>query len=67
MTIIMASERNPAMEVTLEWEKPGVIYARVYENYGGNWYQTHESRPYSVSNEDKATAAYKRFVKRYIK
>lgn len=31
MTITIAVERNPATEVTLEWEKPDVLYARVYE------------------------------------
>lgn len=67
MTIIIEIEKNPATEVTLEWEKPGVIYTRVYENCGGEWHQTHESKPYSVNAEDKARATYKRYVKKYVK
>jgi hypothetical protein len=65
MTITIAVERNPATEVTIEWEKFGFFYARVYENWGGEWHQTHESNPYK--DEEKAKASYKRFVKRYIK
>ena len=65
MTITIATERNAAAEATLEWEKPGVLYARVYENWGGEWRKTHESNPYK--DEEKAKASYKRFVKRYIK
>lgn len=67
MTITIAKERNAAAEATLEWEKPGVLYARVYENWGGEWHQTHESRPYPVSAENNARAAYRRFAKRYVK
>ena len=66
MTITIAVERNPATEVTLEWER-NCYHARVYENWGGEWHQTHESNPYSYKNEEKAKASYKRFVKRYIK
>ena len=65
MTMTIASERNPATEVTLVYEKFGAFYARVYENWGGEWHKTHESNPYK--DEEKAKASYKRFVKRYIK
>lgn len=65
MTIIMATEENAATKVSMEWEKFGCFYARVYENWGGEWHQTHESNPYK--DETKAKASYKRFVKRYIK
>lgn len=63
MTITIAVERNPSTEVILEWER-NCYYARVYENWGGEWHQTHESNPYK--DEEKAKASYKRFVKRYI-
>lgn len=65
MTLTIAVEKNPAIEVTLEWEKTGCFYARVYENWGGEWHQTHESNPYSIKED--AMKSYKRFVKRYIK
>ena len=64
MTIILAVEKNPAMEVTFECERDG-YYAAVYENWGGEWHQTHESQRYK--DREKAKAAYRRFVKRYIK
>lgn len=66
MTVVIAVTKRDGIEATLEWEKPGVLWARVYENCGGEWHQTHESRPFHPSDEDKAKAAYKRFVKRYI-
>ncbi len=65
MTITIAVERNTATEVTMEWEKNGCFYSRVYENWGGEWHQTHESNPYK--DEAKAKASYKRFVRKYIK
>lgn len=67
MTITLATEKNPSTAATLEWEKPGVLYARVYEKWGDEWHKTHESLPYSVINERNAKASWKRFVKRYVK
>ena len=67
MTITLTVEKRPEMEVTLEWDKSGVFHARVYEKWGGEWHQTHESRPYPADAEDKAIAAHKRFIKKYIK
>ncbi len=65
MTVTIAYERNPTTKVTLEWEKFGAFYARVYENWGEEWHQTHESNSYSIKED--AMKSYKRFVKRYIK
>ena len=64
MTITIACERNVAVEVTCECERNS-FYARVYENWGGEWHQTHESNPYLLKED--AMKSYKRFVKRYIK
>ena len=64
MTITIAVAKNPATEVTLEWEKYGTFYARVYENWGGEWHKTHESRPYKL--EEDARRSYRRFVRRYF-
>ena len=64
MTVTLAVRNSPTMEVTLEWERPGFC-ARVYEKWGGEWHQTHESRRYS----DKRSAArsYSYFVRKYFK
>lgn len=64
MTVTIAVERNAAVEVTCEWER-NCYHARVYENWGGEWHQTHESNPYSLKED--AMKSYKRFIKRYIK
>ena len=63
MTVTIASERNAAVEVTCEWER-NYYHAKVYENWGGEWHQTHESHLYSIKED--AMKSYKRFVKKYI-
>lgn len=64
MTVTLSVTKNPAIEVTLECESYGYI-ARVYENFGGVWKETHTSRYYK--SKDDAVRSYRRFVGRYIK
>lgn len=64
MTITLATERNDTIEATLEWE-PNVYYAKVYENWCGDWHETHTSRCYKLKED--AMRSYKRFVRRYVK
>ena len=64
MTFTIAVKKSPAMEVTCEWERDG-FHARVYENWGGEWHETHTSRCYKY--EEDAMRSYKRFVRKYIK
>ena len=53
-------------EATVEYESWNrCFHAYVYEKYGGEWHRTHQSQ--STTNEDVAIAAWKRFVRRYIK
>lgn len=64
MTVTLAVRNSPTMEVTLEWERPGYC-ARVYEKWGNEWHQTHESRYYGESS--KAKKSYNYFVRKYFK
>lgn len=64
MTLTLATEKKGNLEVALEYEKFGALYARVYEEWGGEWHKTNESRPYK--DEKKAKASFRRFVKKYL-
>ena len=53
-------------EATVEWESWNqCFHAYVYETYGGDWHITHQS--WATKDEDVAIAAWRRFVRRYIK
>lgn len=64
MKITIACEKNATVKVTCECIS-NCFYARVFENWGGEWHLTHESNPYLLKED--AMKSYKRFVKRYIK
>ena len=66
MTITILTERNlnNDKEATFEYERDA-FYARVYERFGEEWKQTHESLRYK--DRAKAKAAFRRFTNKYIK
>ena len=66
MTIVMATTKSPNMEVSIEWDKPGVLYVRVCEKRGSDWHLVHESLPYSNDDQKKAERTYKRYIRKYI-
>ena len=65
MTITMECRKadNNRIEVTLEWRKPDIFQAFVYENYG-NWIVTHKSLV--AKDEKTARAAFNRFCRKYL-
>lgn len=65
MTITIKSKTSDDKNtiVSLEWEKQGLYYVRVYEKVV-EWWRTHESQPYLL--ESKATKTYYRYVGKYI-
>lgn len=64
MTLTMEKKRKENFEVTIEYEKFGCCYARVYERWGDEWHKISESHPYK--DEKKVKAAYRRFIKKYL-
>ena len=61
MTVTIKTIEKSGHTVTLEAEKFGPYYVRVYENRGGIWYTAKESRPYA--DKAKAMATFRRYAR----